>query len=80
MTMIITAVRDRKAGYLQPNVNQNTSIAIREFLTMCDNSFPEDYAFISDYELYKIGEYDTESGKIRAEEEPIFLCTADRSE
>lgn len=58
------SIRDAKVGFMTPTIDQNDAAAGRNFehavlnVASLMNSHPGDYA------LYRIGEFDTESGAI----------------
>lgn len=60
----ICAMRDEKVGFLAPSVEMNTEDAKRKFAHAC--SMKESiYAFApSDFVLYHIADFDTETGEI----------------
>lgn len=61
----VYAIRDAKTGFMSPSVDQNDAAAARNFehavmqSASLMNSHPGDYA------LYRIGEYETDSGEIK---------------
>lgn len=66
MKINLYAVKDLKVGFEPPFARQNDDVAIREFesaakFTQGANRFRE---CPSDYELWKIGEYNMENGCI----------------
>lgn len=69
------AVRDRKTGFLSPMVDTNDEAAKRNFAFAVQSSQPMFLAFPDDYELYRIGEYDTDSGEVFSVL-PTHLCSA----
>lgn len=58
------SIRDAKVGFMTPTIDQNDASAARNFehavhnVASLMNSHPADYA------LYRIGEFDTESGAV----------------
>lgn len=74
----IYAWRDIKVGFGALHIEANEEVAKRNFgyeLNRSDSVM--EYA-ASDYELYQIGEYDTQSGRITPLELPLFVvCGAD---
>lgn len=58
------AVRDVKTGYLPPQADINDYSAIRNFNHACMDKSSLMFTHGADYELYKIGDYDTECGEI----------------
>lgn len=56
------AMRDIKIGFLSPTVDVNDATAVRNFDTMIRKSSDVLHFHKEDFELYKIGSYDTDSG------------------
>lgn len=64
MKYLIYAIKDTKSGFLNPSFEINESIAVRNFKYAMSH---EDSLFKfapSDFELWKIGTYDTDTGYI----------------
>lgn len=66
------AIKDVKVGFLSPMIDTNNETAIRSFEYACKNN---DMMFFtpSDFELYYLGEFDSDSGLFYCES-PTFLC------
>lgn len=64
MTYGLYAILDHKTGFLPVQVDQNDASAARNFAhaIMQTGSILNTHA--EDYELYKLGDYDTETGTI----------------
>lgn len=78
MILGIFAVRDRAADAFLPPFTMNTeSMAIREFMQLCQNPDHPFKKFPTDYSLYKLGHFNDHSGNVEALKEPYFLCSAD---
>lgn len=78
MILRLYAMRDVKAGFLTPTLESTDEIAIRNF-QMAFKSARQDsllFGFPEDYSLYRIGDYDTDSGSILPCAPPQFLCNA----
>ena len=69
------AIRDTKTGFLPPQCDLNDNSAIRNFEHACTDKNSLMYTHGSDYELYKIAEYDTESGNIIECKPNMFLAS-----
>lgn len=77
MKLGVYCIRDRKTGFMSPNVDMNNVSAIRNFEHACMRDDSLFYSHPEDYELYKLGEFDTDSGVITASvEQPEFLVSA----
>lgn len=69
------SIRDVKTGFLPPTTDVNDDSAKRNFAF----AFKEDSLFVfarSDYSLYKIAEYDTDSGQVVPVNPPEWLSDA----
>lgn len=58
------AIKDTKTGFLQPTCDINQETAVRNFAQAVNRKDTIMGFSPSDFELYKVGEYDTESGII----------------
>lgn len=72
------AMRDQKAGFLQPTVELNDEIAIRNFKLAVTRS--KDSLFFTepqDFSLYRIGSYETDTGVLSfSKTEPVVIALA----
>lgn len=60
----VYSIRDARTGFLPPTVDLNDSSAMRNFAHACMQKESLLFSHIEDYCLCKIGEFDTETGKI----------------
>lgn len=60
----VYSIRDARTGFLPPTVDLNDSSAMRNFAHACMQKESLLFSHIQDYCLCKIGEFDTENGKI----------------
>lgn len=77
MILGIYSIRDRLSGYLQPTFDLNDAVAMRNFsaailspdahLLMHTNS--------EDYDLYRVGQFDSDSGIISALPAPELVVS-----
>lgn len=76
MILGIYVMRDVKTGFLTPSFDSNDQTAIRNFAhAVCQPS--SILAFQpKDFSLYKLGEYDTDSGFLNVAPQPIHLYEA----
>lgn len=58
------SIRDAKVGFLTPTIDQNDAAAARNFEHAVLNAASLMNSHPGDYALYKIGEFDTESGAV----------------
>lgn len=72
MKMPLYSIRDVLNGYSVPMVDVNDNTAIRNFKFSLSGD-PVLGANASDYELYRLGEYDTATAKYFPEDNPILL-------
>lgn len=72
----IYAVRDIHVGFNQPMTDLNDNCAIRNFTYAINNPQNGVMNFSpKDYDLYKIGEFDTDTGLIDHEPVPVLIVT-----
>ena len=74
MTVNLYAVRDVKSTYMSPVVGSNDAQAMRAFRAGM-RSVPEFEVSPADFELYRIGEYNNESGLISPTIPPVWICS-----
>lgn len=72
----IYAVRDVKVGFQSISVQPNDAAAVRGFESTVINSDSVLSTHSEDFSLFKLGEFDAESGRITALELPIQLIEA----
>lgn len=67
MIYSVYSIRDNVAdGFLTPMIDQNDNVAIRNFEHACMNNNSLFFTHSKDYDLYKIGEFDSDIGVIKA--------------
>ena len=72
----VFAIRDVHAGFNQPVTDVNDNCAIRNFSYAINNPGNDVMHFApKDYDLYKLGEFDTESGALIAEPVPVLVVS-----
>lgn len=64
MVINIYSMRDALTGYAQPTFDLNDSVALRNFSFACTRSDSVLRSNAKDFDLCRIGSFDTESGKI----------------
>lgn len=62
MKMGIFSIKDLKSGYQQIFLSANEAVAMRDFGSICNKPDTQYNNFPTDYELWKVGEFDTETG------------------
>lgn len=71
----IFAIKDTKVGFMNPTVEANQNVAIRNF-SYAMNVKDSLFTFRpSDFEFYKLGTFDTDIGSVTPCIE--FICTGD---
>ncbi|ALS03503.1 VP5 [Gokushovirus WZ-2015a] len=75
MILNIYAIRDTKSGYMNPTFELNDAVAMRNFQYACQQTDSMLFACASDFELYQIGWYNTETGSIEDGIPHRFLCS-----
>lgn len=75
MLVPLYAIRDRKSGFLAPTHDVNDETAKRNFAFAVQTRDKMFLAFPDDYDLYKVGAYETDSGII-SPCDPVFICSA----
>lgn len=74
MIIKVYAIKDKLQGFLTPTCNVNDECAKRDFAFALNNN-PGIMNFSpKDYDLYRIGEYNSDSGEID-KTLPIFICS-----
>ena len=64
MILGVYAIQDLKSGFMTPTVEQNDAVAIRNFENACQNSGSVLFSHVKDFRLMKLGEYDSETGRL----------------
>lgn len=72
----IYAVRDVKVGFQSISVQPNDAAAVRGFESTVINSDSVLSTHSEDFSLFKLGEFDAESGRITALDLPVQLIEA----
>lgn len=60
----VYSMRDNKTGFLTPTLDQNDQSAIRNFEHACQNIDSLFFTHPSDYSLWKIADYETDTGEL----------------
>lgn len=72
----VYAIRDVRTGFLQPSFDVNDQAAMRNFSHAVVKSPDVLSSFSADFSLYKLADYDTDSGRITPLDLPLFLLDA----
>ena len=60
------SIRDVKTGFLTPVAEQSKEVAVRNFAHAVKRADSLFFTFANDYSLYKIAEYDSDSGLVKS--------------
>ncbi|WNK13541.1 MAG: nonstructural protein [Microvirus sp.] len=67
MKFIVCSIYDKQSReYSQPFYTPNTATAQREFARLVKDTTTAVHAFPDDYELFQIGEFNTEDGQMHS--------------
>jgi hypothetical protein len=69
----IYAMRDELTGFLPPTYDINDAVAMRNFRVAILRSSDSIHYMPSDYSLYRLGLYDSDTGRLIVDEVPTFL-------
>ncbi len=76
MVFGIYCVRDVKSGFQTPAAQVNDAVAIRGFASAVLNSDSVLFTHASDFALYKVAEFDADTGHITPLDLPVELIQA----
>lgn len=76
MVFGIYCVRDIKSGFQTPTAQVNDAVAIRGFASAVLNSDSVLFTHASDFALYKVAEFDADTGRITPLDLPVELIQA----
>lgn len=74
MLMPVYCIKDNKSGFLTPTVDQNDATAMRNFEHALMNANTVLGTHPADFDLYKLGVFDSESGRIESLPTPELIC------
>ena len=72
----VYAVRDVKVGFQSISVQPNDAVAIRGFESTVINSDSVLFTHAEDFSLFKLGEFDADSGRLIPLDLPVQLVDA----
>uniref|UniRef100_A0AAU8B8G2 Nonstructural protein n=1 Tax=Dulem virus 113 TaxID=3145590 RepID=A0AAU8B8G2_9VIRU len=72
----VYAIRDVHTGFLTPTFEVNDNVAMRNFNHAVNNSDSVLFTSMKDFDLYRIGEYDSDTGRITPLDLPVVLMSA----
>lgn len=73
MNYKIYCIKDDLNGFMAPIVDSNDASAIRNFAHAMKDTKSIFYTHPSNFTLYRLGDFDNESGYINAENTPVFI-------
>ena len=76
MTFGVYCVRDVKAGFQTPTCQVNDAVAIRGFASAVMQSDSVLFTHAQDFSLYKIAEFDADTGRMTPLDLPVQLIEA----
>ena len=76
MVFGIYCVRDVKAGFQTPTAQVNDAVAVRGFASAVLNSDSVLFTHASDFALYKLADFDADTGRITSLDLPVELIQA----
>ena len=76
MVFGIYCVRDVKSGFQTPTAQVNDAVAIRGFASAVLNSDSVLFTHASDFALYKVADFDADTGRITPLDLPVELIQA----
>lgn len=76
MVFGIYCVRDVKSGFQTPTAQVNDSVAVRGFESAVINADSVLFTHAKDFGLYKLGEFDADTGRITPLDLPVLLIEA----
>lgn len=72
----IYSIRDVKTGYMNPVIEPNNSVATRNFANAVMQGTGVLYSHAGDFDLYKLADFDSDSGVITPVVPPEFVVSA----
>lgn len=75
----VFCIRDRKGSFWSPRIEQNEGSARRSFAMLVNDSSPSNPVSFAphDFELYRIGDFDNDTGNFVSMEKKEFICSGD---
>ena len=70
----VYSIRDARIGFMPPIIEENDASAIRGFQNAVINGEGYFARFANEYDLYRVGQFDSEQGQF-LNETPVLLCS-----
>ena len=74
MIINLYAMRDLKSDFKVPTYAVNDVVAARNFESAVEQSNDVLFTHRNDFQLYRVGSYDTDRGLIIPEDLPVLIC------
>lgn len=75
MKLNVYSIRDSKTGFLSPTFEINDAVAMRNFEHAVVNSDSVLFSHARDFDLFKIGTFDSDTGRLMPLELPVNLIS-----
>lgn len=70
------SIRDIKGDYFSPRIEQNEPSAIRSFAFTVNTPGTTIHSFPEDYQLFRVGDFDSDTGRLLPLANPEFVVSA----
>lgn len=74
MIFNVYSIRDIHTGFMSPTFEINHAVAMRNFNHAVQNSDSILFTAAKDFDLYQIGTFDSDTGKLMPLELPLQIC------
>lgn len=74
MIVNVYSMRDLKSEFMAPTFSTNDAVAMRNFESAVEQSHDVLFTHRNDFQLFRIGSFDTEKGQLIPEELPVLIC------
>lgn len=75
MMFEVFSIRDSKVGFMNPTFEINCQVAVRNFVHAVQNSDSVLFSHARDFDLYRIGRFDSEQGRMIPDDIPELVCS-----
>ena len=73
MNVFVYSMRDIKSDFMAPTYSSNDAVAMRNFESAIEQSHDVLFTHRSDFQLFRIGSFDTDTGVLTPEKVPILF-------
>ena len=74
MIVNVYSMRDLKSEFMAPTFSTNDAVAMRNFESAVEQSHDVLFTHRNDFQLFRIGSFDTEKGLLIPEDLPVLIC------